>query len=174
MNKQARNVEKENPSDNDNLDVTIVGKKEAMTRMKRSGLAEGAINSMKVNELKEKMVELNLENTEKKEELRQRLRTYVNAKNEDEKENEADAESEKESESEDEEQLNRERRRVRSCKESVRFTIKDVENSMSYFTGDDKLPIKKMGQRVRRIEYIARLEPGTEANLWETFATRIG
>ncbi|XP_076661125.1 uncharacterized protein LOC143365000, partial [Halictus rubicundus] len=112
-------------------------------------LSEETIDSTKVKELREKLRELQLAGTGNKNEMRVRLKNYLRGGTEEEEEESEDEETDDDSDEnmesamEEDKKHRTPRRHTSSRNEVIKFTIKDVDNSIPYFTGDDKLPIKK-------------------------------
>ncbi|XP_076280086.1 uncharacterized protein LOC143208958 [Lasioglossum baleicum] len=110
---------------------------------------------MKVAELREKLKEMNVNSTGKKSELQERLKDHIRQEEESESEepdeyedNEDDGDNEGDEREQREQREKRDQKPRKPAKKSPitnpsLFTIKDVENAMAYFTGDDKLPIIK-------------------------------
>lgn len=125
------------------LDRTVI-EAEVLDRTEVKG-----IDKMKLIELRERLKELHLSTTGKKSELQDRLRRYMEEEDdetEDEEDDEAEvkeAESEEESEEDIESEIKMKKHRRDAVMKKSMFTIKDVEESLSYFTGDDKLSVRK-------------------------------
>ncbi|XP_076660477.1 uncharacterized protein LOC143363832 [Halictus rubicundus] len=133
-----------NPTPGKSTDNDTKGGDEADKKEKQSEkLDEETIYEMKVDQLKKELKARGLSLVGKKWELRTRLLVAMqdDTKKETEDEDETTEDDEESSEEEEDgEQRNRKRNRKR--KES-KFTIKDVEGSLCYFTGDDKRQVQK-------------------------------
>ena len=131
-------------------------KQKEVARRNRN-LSGDIIDAMKVKELREKLKELRLANTGNKNELRQRLKAAEHVDDDEEEDDDEGEEADdgdsddggsnedvdSKCEPEDDEKPRGLKRHAGARKEIIKFTIKDVDNSIPYFTGDDKLPIKK-------------------------------
>ncbi|XP_078051386.1 uncharacterized protein LOC144477531, partial [Augochlora pura] len=115
-------------------------------------LTEDRIKKMKVDQLKRELMKLNIKPIGKKEELRNIL---INQLQRNTAEEVSDSEEE-ESDVSDEDSYasskgatrtarnkRKEWTRTQRATRGVKFTIKDVDESLAYFTGDDRLPIEK-------------------------------
>ncbi|KAG7197662.1 hypothetical protein KM043_016482 [Ampulex compressa] len=112
-----------------------------------SSLTEEKINKMTVQQLKNELEKLNLQATGKKQYLRNVLLKHIQ---EDETEDNATTEDDSEEDSDmtdEEEEKPRKRgsggrQHTQRRRRTTKFTIKDVDESLAHFTGDDKLPIE--------------------------------
>jgi len=128
---------------------------------KKENLTQEIIDKLAVTQLKEELDRLNLSKSGKKTELRERLSNYICGKEgdddstdeekteeskDDERENNSETDN-KESDCESETHEVNKRQRHRKEKQAPRtsnlFSIKDVENSIAHFSGDDKLSVEK-------------------------------
>jgi len=128
---------------------------------KKENLTQKAIGKLTVTQLKEELDRLNLSKRGKKTELQERLSNYIRGKEgdddstdeedteeseEDERKNNSETDNE-ESDSESETHEVNKRQKYRREKQAFRtpnlFSIKDVENSIAHFSGDDKLSVEK-------------------------------
>ncbi|XP_029048391.2 uncharacterized protein LOC114878588 [Osmia bicornis bicornis] len=164
QNEQGDESEAEN-SGTDTMNNTIVAKnrmEETPGANAREELSEEMIDKMKVSQLRDELQRRNSPTAGKKAELRRRfIKSLQDDEESDEELDAITAESENDSSEEEDKQVGKremhrckrtmkernERVDVRSggspCQVTSAFTIKDVEGSLCYFTGDDKLPIKK-------------------------------
>lgn len=133
--------------DEDILDQTVVEQRntEAMNT-----LTEERINRMKVDQLKRELKKLQLESEGTKQVLRDRLINQLKGDTVDEVADD-DVEANDSDDSEEDgdassvatETTKGRRDKGRPLARSIKFTIKDVDESLAYFTGDEKLPIEK-------------------------------
>ncbi|XP_076659434.1 uncharacterized protein LOC143362839 [Halictus rubicundus] len=110
---------------------------------------EDKIDRMKVYQLKGEIRKLNLNTVGKKEDSKNFLKRQlkINTKEDDgitessgsDEDNDASSEDGKETRK----RKNKEQTHAKRSTRRVKFRIKDVDENMAYFTGDDELPIKK-------------------------------
>lgn len=103
----------------------------------KSAITTENIMRMKVHELREKLKEINVDSTGRKSELQERLKYHIR------QEEESGSEEPDESEDDEYDYESRKTARKSPIANASPFTIKDVEDSMAYFTGDDNASIKK-------------------------------